>query len=85
MNVVPMANAIVHFYLLRKLGHFTPEQGGRFFRYRPCMCGRKLKRSFSDGLPETLAEVTFHDLVHQHPAELGVLCRAYFGCDLSKK
>ncbi len=79
MDLLREANAVVHFRLLRSLGQFRATLNPRVFSYQPCLCGRGPIEPLPNGLPETVKDLHFKEIIEEYSGELGRLCVAHYG------
>lgn len=73
-----MANAIVHFRLLRSLGRFQPTPEPGVFQFHPCLCGKRRGEELPNGLPEPVCSLKVKQLIEEFTRELGLLCRLHY-------
>jgi hypothetical protein len=74
-----MANAIVHFRMLRSLGRFHPTKEAGVFMFHPCLCGRlRAAEALPNGLPEPVSDLKVKSIIEHYSFELGLLCRHHY-------
>lgn len=78
MNALRMANAIVHFRILRSVGRFHPTPQPGIFQFHPCSCGRMRGEPLPNGLPQPLRDVSVREIVEDYGVELGLLCLRHY-------
>lgn len=78
MDALRMANAIVHFRVLRSLGRFMPTRDPDVYQFHPCLCGRLRAEPLPNGLPEPLGDLRVRQVIEDFTAELGLLCRQHY-------
>jgi hypothetical protein len=78
MDALRMANAIVHFRILRSLGRFSPTPNPAVYQFHPCLCGRLRAEPLPNGLPEPLGNFKVRQVIEDFTEELGLLCRQHY-------
>lgn len=78
MKALRMANAIVHFRVLRSVGRFQPTQKNGVYQFHPCSCGKMRGEPLPNGLPKPMRQVSVRDIVDHYSAELGILCLQHY-------
>jgi hypothetical protein len=78
MDVLKMANAVVHFRMLRSLGRFQPTGDPQVFQFHPCTCGRMESEALPNGLPDPVSSAKVRDIIDRYTHELGLLCRQHY-------
>ena len=78
MDALKMANAIVHFRMLRSVGGFHPTREPGVYQFYPCSCGRATGEPIPNGLPEPVSRVKVKEIIDHFTRELGMLCRQHY-------
>lgn len=79
MDPLKMANAIVHFRMLRSLGRFQPTSEPEIYQFHPCVCGRtRSAEALPNGLPDPVTEIKVRQIIEHYTFEFGLLCRYHY-------
>lgn len=78
MEALKMANAIVHFRMLRSLGRFHPTCEPGIYQFHPCLCGHQRSEALPNGLPDVVTDLKVKQIIEHYTFELGLLCRLHY-------
>lgn len=78
MNALHMANAIVHFRMLRSLGWFYPTHQPGVYRFHPGVLGPLPKEELPNGIPDPVSTLKVKSIIDHYSVELAMLCQQHY-------